>query len=114
MVSGGGQANAEGHIYNSAGRLLSYPLDTFPMNPGTNFVHFHHRLTSLPLIDYLTYRPKLFYRLPSFTVQVSNQHSACTLIFAEKGLPFRTDWTTSEVEEVEAQAGSYHKMPKEI
>ena len=41
----------------------------------------------LPLINYLSYHPKLFYLLPTFTIQVSNSVSACTIVFSEKG-PF--------------------------
>ena len=39
----------------------------------------------LPLIDYLSYQPKQFYYLPSFTFQVFCSSSTSTIIISETG-----------------------------
>ena len=51
----------------------------------------------LPLINYLSYHPKLFYLLPTFTIQVSNNVSVCTIVFSEKGNAFGNEFGWEEI-----------------
>lgn len=58
------------------------------------FLEFYYQMTKkLPLISYLSYHPKLFYLLPTFTIQVSNNVSACTVVFLEKGVEFVNEFS---------------------
>lgn len=50
------------------------------------FLEFYYKINEqLPLIRYLSYQPKLFYNLPSFTFQVFNSASTSVVIISHKG-----------------------------
>ena len=49
------------------------------------FLEFYYKINRLPLIGYLSYQPKLFYELPSFTFQVFNSVSTATVVISHKG-----------------------------
>jgi hypothetical protein len=80
----------EASTYNSASRLASYALDNFHIHSSVHFLEFYYDMTKrLPLLGYLSYRPRLFYLLPTFTLQVATPASACTVIISERGFPLR-------------------------
>lgn len=79
----------EMNVYSSASRLLCYCLDNFSMPTSMSFLQFYQQMgEKLPLIHYLSYQPKQFYYLPSFTFQVYCPTSTATVLISEKGAPF--------------------------
>jgi hypothetical protein len=66
------------------------------------FLEFYYQINEkLPLIRYLSYHPKLFFLLPTFTLQVSTYNSVCTIIISEKGIPFTTEFSPEEIQTME-------------
>jgi hypothetical protein len=79
------------------------------------FLEFYYHINQkLPLIQYLSYQPKLYYHLPSFTFQVFNAISTAMVIISQKGPEFRTDYTAEEIGEIEEKASWVTKLPVEI
>jgi len=68
--------------------------------------------TQLPLISYLTYQPKQFYFMPSFTFQVFSPTSTAIVVICEKGPAFVTEFTAGEVAEIEEIASRVHRLPQ--
>ena len=68
----------------------------------------------MPLIDYLSYQPKQFYYLPSFTFQVYCSTSTSTVMISEKGQEFITEFSGEEIIKIEQGAALVGKLPLEM
>lgn len=103
---------SEAHTYNSASRLACYALDNFHVG-NSHFLEFYHRMAQLPLLHYLAYRPRQFFLLPTFTLQVATPASVCTVVFSEKGLPF-PPLPPPLAQQIELAAQAYSRLPAEV
>jgi hypothetical protein len=105
------------NVYSSASRLLCYCLDNFNLPSSMQFMEFYHKIgQQLPLLSYLSYQPKQFYYLPSFTFQVFAAHasSTATILICEKGPEFITAFSAQETAEIEERASWVGKLPLEM